>query len=702
MDGLGPSVGRLRRRCAAGDCLSGALHTEGKSGSSLGYKGDMDSSLENTAISLSKCSLESEFTGSGRENSIRSTNFLQSFKVWDWFDDEQDSCCDSSGLEKEEKTINWSETDAVQNTAIYVETGSTLPSHLAANTQENSDQNITNGLLRKILGGTNAQACSSQGLIPPHISQIYDELFVIHQKLQRESLAQQEYALQLQKREHFLTEREAVLFRHEAALAKIRGVEEEVHTKFGIIKERILAKNTQSSKEEKISLTLGVWEEMKWCDFAIRRGGNNSTVLQHKAEVKQLTEVLREITKENRRLKSSFETLKEVNDSLRKQLSDVTELNKKLEGQARKVQARLENLQRKHELLTVQKSKNICQVVQKSKPVKQEKVMVTSRNAKLPTNSQVYELLTFLMDWISDQHLSKIKIHEERRDSHKPLAIETSKKICTQERCMKLLPIAAEQLQWMPFVNSKLHMPVVKFIYWSVRQLDTGVQHTAMTSTMRRLGEDIFKGIVVKGNPHDSSEQSTESKSKSAAFFKSSCMPLRFLSTLIVLKTVTQMDYLAQAFDSLRTDLKTDEGKALFLEYQSVPIILSHLKVSNRGLLSSALDGLLQMTTESDSVQPFLEACSNESFFRTCSLLLRSSKLDTQILEKLCVILQKLSRIKSNKKMFEMFALHQMIQELHRTTNPDQVFLCINLSSILLNLGLSRSNSLTSSLSTSH
>lgn len=64
-------------------------------------------------------------------------------------------------------------------------------------------------------------------------------------------------------------------------------------------------------------------------------------------------------------------------------------------------------------------------------------------------------------------------------------------------------------------------------------------QHATMVSTMRRLGEDIFKGIVIKGNPHGS-EQSTESKSKSAAFFKSSCMPLRFLSTLIVLKTVTQ------------------------------------------------------------------------------------------------------------------------------------------------------------------
>ncbi|NXG17877.1 CC138 protein, partial [Grallaria varia] len=163
----------------------------------------------------------------------------------------------------------------------------------------------------------------------------------------------------------------------------------------------------------------------------------------------------------------------------------------------------------------------------------------------------------------------------------------------------QLLPIATEQLQWMPYVNSKLHMPVIKFIYWSVRQLDTDIQHATLRSTMRRLGEDIFKGIVSKGNRHGSSEQSAESKSKSAAFFKSSCMPLRFLSTLIVLKTVTQVDYLAQAFDSLRIDLKTDEGKALFLEYQCVPVVLSHLKVSSRGLLSSALDGLLQMTMES-------------------------------------------------------------------------------------------------------
>lgn len=47
--------------------------------------GDVDSSLENTTISLSKSSLESEFTDSRRDNSIRSSSdLLQSFKDWDW------------------------------------------------------------------------------------------------------------------------------------------------------------------------------------------------------------------------------------------------------------------------------------------------------------------------------------------------------------------------------------------------------------------------------------------------------------------------------------------------------------------------------------------------------------------------------------------------------------------------------------------
>nr|XP_045004444.1 coiled-coil domain-containing protein 138 isoform X4 [Jaculus jaculus] len=418
---------------------------------------------------------------------------------------------------------------------------------------------------------------------------------------------------------------------------------------------------------------------------------------QHDAEIEHLTETLKEKNKESKRLRSSFDTLKELNDNLRKQLNEVSEENRKMEIQAKKVQARLDNLQRKYEFMTIQKLKGNSHSAHEMKSLKQEKVPV-SKSFKVPLNGQVYELIIVFMDWISDHHLSKVKHDESDMDGDKPL-LPSSQRNDIQEKCVKLLPLMTEQLQWMPFVNVKLHEPFVKFIYWSLRQLDAGTQHSTMTSTLRRLGEDIFKGVVIKGIQDNSSENSIESKPKTAAFFKSSSLSLRFLSTLIVLKTVTQADYLAQAFDSLCLDLKTDEGKTLFLEYQAVPVILSHLRISSKGLLSNVIDSLLQMTVESKSLQPFLEACSNSLFFRTCSVLLRTPKLDLHILEKLSIILQKLSKIKSNKKLFELFTIHLMLQEIQRTTHPEHAFLCINLNSTLFNLGLTKCSSLVSNAS---
>lgn len=495
--------------------------------------------------------------------------------------------------------------------------------------------------------GPNSRVSNKQGLLPPQINQIYDELFQIHLKLQCESAAQRNFAEELQRRERFLAEREQLLFRHEDALSKIKGVEEEVLTRFQIIKE------------------------------------------QHNAEVEQLTEVLKERNKESKRLRSSFDALKELNDNLKKQLNEVSEENRKMEIQAKRVQARLDNLQRKYEFMTIQRLKGSSHVAHEMKSLKQEKAPA-SKSSKVPLNEQVYELLTVFMDWISDHHLSKMKPEESGVDGEKLLLRSASQRSDIQEKCIKLLPVMTEQLQWMPLVSAKLHEPLIRFIYWSLRQLDAGAQHSTMTSTLRRLGEDIFKGVIIKGVQDNSSEHSVENKPKTAAFFKSSHLPLRFLSTLIVLKTVTQADHLAQAFDSLCLDLKTDEGKALFLEYQAVPVILGHLRISSKGLLSNVMDSLLQMTVESKALQPFLEACSNSLFFRTCSVLLRTPKLDLQILEKLSIILQKLSKIKSNKKLFELFTIHLMLQELQRTTHPEHAFLCINLNSTLFNLGLTK------------
>ncbi|XP_032118922.1 coiled-coil domain-containing protein 138 isoform X4 [Sapajus apella] len=349
----------------------------------------------------------------------------------------------------------------------------------------------------KLVSCPKSKASDKQSLLPHHVSQIYDELFQIHLKLQCETAAQQKFAEELQKREHFLLEREQLLFRHENALSKIKGVEEEVLTRFQIMKE------------------------------------------QHDAEVEHLTEVLKEKNRETKRLRSSFDALKELNDTLKKQLNEASEENRKMEIQAKRVQARLDNLQRKYEFMTIQRLKGSSHAVHEMKSLKQEKAPV-SKTYKVPLNGQVYELLTLFMDWIADHHLSKVKHDESGMDGKKPQLKFASQKNDIQEKCVKLLPLMTEQLQWMPFVNTKLHEPFVKFIYWSLRQLDAGTQHSTMTSTLRRLGEDIFKGVVTKGIQDSSLEHSLENKPKTAAFFKSSNLPLRFLSTLIVLKTVTR------------------------------------------------------------------------------------------------------------------------------------------------------------------
>nr|XP_045742170.1 coiled-coil domain-containing protein 138 [Mirounga angustirostris] len=537
-------------------------------------------------------------------------------------DDELDSFQDLKQREKKEELI---ENDHRISTSkitkqSFKDIGKVAqPTNVTSNSRNWTEccSNVSDSPLRCVSCST-SKAPKKQRILPHQINQIYEELFQIHQKLQCETAAQQEFAEELQKRECFLVEREQLLFRHETALSKIKGVEEEVLTRFQIIKE------------------------------------------QHDAEVEHLTEVLKERNKESKRLRSSFDALKELNDNLKKQLNEVSEENKKMEIQAKRVQARLDNLQRKYEFMTIQRLKGNSHAANEMKSLKQDKVPVSKTHKRVASDISLWAVNNFdksssSFHEVGIQHHLKIALEESQLQNQEPPLGSVTLKVLTVwlacdedvmapqdqiQQKIALLPVMTEQLQWMPFVNTKLHEPFVKFIYWSLRQLDAGTQHSTMTSTLRRLGEDIFKGVVTKGIQDNSLEHSVENKPKTAAFFKSSNLPLRFLSTLIVLKTVSQ-----------------------------------------------------------ESLQPFLEACSNTLFFRTCSVLLRTPKLDLQILEKLSIILQKLSKIKSNKKLFELFTIHLMLQELQRTTHPEQAFLCINLNSTLFNLGLTKCNSLASNAS---
>uniref|UniRef100_A0A8C9TSL1 Coiled-coil domain-containing protein 138-like n=1 Tax=Scleropages formosus TaxID=113540 RepID=A0A8C9TSL1_SCLFO len=372
---------------------------------------------------------------------------------------------------------------------------------------------------------------------------------------------------------------------------------------------------------------------------------------QHQQEVRQLKETLKEKVKENKRLKSSFDTIKESNDTMRKQLSDLNEQSKRLEVQWRKEQARLENLQAQELPLHGLPGPSTC------------------------------KLLVQILDWVSDSYLTPAEDPEPKISS----AWDCERPTSIQERCSKVLPLLTEQLQVVQMLDRSFHVPLLRFVYWSLRQLDSSPQRGTLTSTLRRLGEEVCRGTALRG---PSSDPDGPHRTRPPPFFKSSSLHTRFLSTLILLQTTSQADILAQALDCLHSDVQCEEGRVHFLQYQALPVVLAYLQSSNRGLLSLAVDILMQMNGESWQLSSFMEACSTEDFFRCVSLLLRNPRLEVPVVEKVSILLQKLSKIRKNKRLFEIHGIHLRVQEMHRTADPAHAFLAINLSSILFNLGM--------------
>ncbi|XP_041940327.1 coiled-coil domain-containing protein 138-like isoform X1 [Alosa sapidissima] len=469
------------------------------------------------------------------------------------------------------------------------------------------------------------------------LGHVYQELLEIYEKLQVERLNQQQWAAKLLKQEQKLEQRENLLLQHQETLHNVCGVQGEVHGRIHALQQ------------------------------------------QHQIEFEQLNFALKEKTKESKRLKSSFVTIKDLNESMKKQLTDLGEQKKKLEDQLKKVQARLQNLQRKYDYAVAHKGQgNVCPKIElkPSRPDKTDKTVPAVKLAKIPGSSTSGKLLALLLDWVLDSQLVQT-VEGDGKSS--PFLLDMPPSATSlHERCAKTLPVLTEQLQQATETHSPLQLLLLKVSYWSLRQLDQSSQ-TPLTSTLRRLGEEMTKGSL---------DPSVPSKSRPCPLFKTPCLHTRFLSTLIILKTISQVDTLAQALEALLVELRTEEGQALFLHYQALPVVSALLRGGSPGLLASALDILMLMCGESWMQTRFLEACSTEDFFRTASLLLRNPRLELPLLEKVTMLLQRLSAIRKNKRLFEAFSLHLVLQEKYRTVDPLHTFLRINLSSILFNLGM--------------
>ncbi|XP_051564364.1 coiled-coil domain-containing protein 138-like isoform X2 [Myxocyprinus asiaticus] len=510
------------------------------------------------------------------------------------------------------------EDECPEETNIFcTETDVTLPSQLARSSSSCVSESLLDG------GGNfmdQTQSSSSGAVV-----HVYQEMLHIYEKLQAERVSQQAWAADLCVRERELQQRENTLLQQQNNIHRLRGVQDDV------------IKHMQSMQQK------------------------------YQQETDELKAALQQKMKENKRMKSSFDSMKEFNDSMKKQLIDVTEQNRKLEIQSRKVQSRLENLQRKFEYSTAHRGREyVVPKASEPKPCKQEKSL-SQKAGKDSVHTSTVKLLSVLLDWVVyGSDLTAPDLYKAPAPS-------------LQERCAKVLPLLVEQLQLSALMELQVQLSLLRCIYCCILQLERSTQHAPLTSTLRCLGEEVSRGSADPGNA---------ARSRACPLFKSSCLHTRFLSCLIIIKTISQADILAQALDMLLCAVRTDEGQMLFLQYQALSAILTLLRGGSPALLSVSINILLQMSTESRLLSSILEQCSTEEFFRCATQFLRNPRVEPPLVEKMSIILQKLSSIRKNKRLFEVFSLHLLLQEMHRTADPAQPFLSMNLSSILLNLGM--------------
>ncbi|KAM9710922.1 coiled-coil domain-containing protein 138 [Menidia menidia] len=452
---------------------------------------------------------------------------------------------------------------------------------------------------------------------------IYKELMTVYKQLKAERQSQQ-------RRERELHEREKRLKQQEEAFRRLSGLET-VHTRDMVMEEK------------------------------------------HQQELSKLQDRIREKSKENKRLKSSYDTIKEQNDNMKKQLNELTGQNKKLGSQSKRLQARLENLQRKFELCTMLRGCQIRNVnsTECVKPHTKEKTSASGKCSEKVSPIQL-KLLAFLLEWLLDGKVFSSVAGVEVKN--------LPPEVLMSERCIKVLPLLADQLQHAPLTEANLLLSLLRLVHWALGHLESSPQHVALSATLRRIGEAVSKGL----EPAMSSISATGPVSI-RPLCHSPCPNTRILSNLIILRTITQADVLAQALDRLCIELKCEESRGLYIHYGGVPVLLSVLR-SGRAGLRSPIDILMQLTQQSCYLGLFLEACCCEEFFRTASNILKNPRLELPLLEKLSILLQKLSSIRKSHRLFELSSLHHQIEDLLPKVDPTHTFLCLNLQSILLNL----------------
>lgn len=376
---------------------------------------------------------------------------------------------------------------------------------------------------------------------------------------------------------------------------------------------------------------------------------------ESKLLTKRLEEDCYHIKKENSRLKDGLKTISSVNEKLKKQL------------EAEKLRAN--DLERKVSTLHGRLS---CLKVDHAARFKQQAPEKPDQESKLPidgilqkdhhTKDHPYrieqqellgKLVYHLMQWVT---------HGSTETLVSPDVLATT----------TFPPLAV----LMPNLSSQYHHTCLQFICEVVLNASTKTK-SLLNSSLRRIGEVCAASLTgTHSYPLKLSQRDH--------VFCSSCdIKIRVLSCLLILQTISQVDAVNLALQNLKCDLRQTGVQKEFISFGGIGTLLSYVSVSSKCHVScgTALDVMILLSSDS-GITHFL----NSGWFNAVAALLKDERLPSLQLEKLSILLQRLSGLRQSKMLFNRSEILPLLQSLLTSRKMLTSFIQLNISSTINNL----------------
>ena len=129
------------------------------------------------------------------------------------------------------------------------------------------------------------------------------------------------------------------------------------------------------------------------------------------------------------------------------------------------------------------------------------------------------------------------------------------------------------------------------------------------------------------------------------------------------------------------------EGRQLLITLRGFDVVFHVLTTGRKATVGGCISVLLCATTECPVAQTLLTQLCTDTWLRAFRVMLvnKVSPCETSVKEKVAVLLQKISKLKTAKAMFERAAVRSAVMDALQGQSAES-FYAMNLRSVLLNI----------------